>query len=59
MEDITRYSDDELSLIVFNDEYWYGQRKNTKVLEYNLRECFKFTDEQLQVLRADIATEEE
>lgn len=58
-EDITGYSDQELSLLVFNDEYWYKQRRNVKLLMYGLSECFVFTQEQADVLKQDLQDEEE
>ena len=57
-QDITQYSDDELSLIVFNDEGLYRERKRAS-LEDTLREFFIFTDEQLQVLKDDLENEED
>ena len=54
MQDITMYSDNELSLQVFNDEYFYIERHN---LDYVLALCYEefiFTDEQLNVLKQDI-----
>lgn len=57
-QDITQYSDDELSLIVFNDEGLYRFR-NSASLEDTLRDFFIFTDEQLQVLKDDLENEEE
>jgi hypothetical protein len=57
-QDITEYSDDELSLIVFNDEGLYRERKRAS-LEDTLREFFIFTDEQLQVLKDDLENEED
>lgn len=58
-QDITEYSDNELSLIVFNDECFYRMRRNRKALISSLEEFFKFTDEQLEVLNNDLDSDEE
>lgn len=54
MQDLTQYSDNELSLQVFNDEYLYNFR-HVDYLEEILEELFLFTDEQLHVLKGDLA----
>jgi len=50
MRNITQYSDDELALIVFNDEYFYIERLNRPYLIALIREEIVFTDKQLSVL---------
>jgi len=51
--DIRRYSDNELSLIVFNDETYYRCRHNKLFIEA-ISEDFLFTDAQLEVLIQDL-----
>jgi hypothetical protein len=58
-QDLTGYSDSELSLIVFNDECLYRQRRRRASLVETLREFFIFTDEQLQELNNDLDADEE
>ena len=53
-QDITIYSDNELSLIVFNDEYLYKLRHNERALLETLNEFFIFNDEQLETLKDDL-----
>ena len=55
-QDLTQYSDQELSLHVFNTEFLYHQR-NTPNFEDILREYFIFSDEQLEVLEQDLKDE--
>lgn len=50
MKNITQYSDDELALTVFNDEYFYIERLNRPYLMALIREEIVFTDKQLSVL---------
>jgi len=52
-EDITRYSDDDLSLRVFNDESLYYLRHDSDLISI-LEEYYIFTEEQLQVLSDDL-----
>ena len=59
MIDLTNYSDDELSLMVFNDEYFYIERKNEDYLLALCNEEFIFTAEQLAVLKQDLADDRE
>jgi hypothetical protein len=55
MENITHYSEDELSLRVFNDELMYRHRNDIKWLkETILDEFFTYTPEQYNVLLQDI-----
>jgi len=51
--DITQYSDSELSLIVFNDEYLYSKR-HSRHLKDTLDEFFIYTPEQWQELQQDL-----
>jgi len=53
MQDLTNYSDEELSLQVFNDEGLYNMRHDTLLHEL-LSEFFTFTYEQEQVLIQDL-----
>jgi len=53
MEDLREYSDDELSLRVFNDEYLYDIR-HTGDLEFIIDEYFVYTLRQYKVLQADL-----
>jgi|SaaInlV_100m_DNA_5_1039725.scaffolds.fasta_scaffold11845_3 hypothetical protein len=53
-QDITEYSDQELSLHVFNDEYYYNERNHREYLLALVAEQFKYTDEQLSVLLEDL-----
>jgi hypothetical protein len=54
--DITMHSENELSLIVFNDEYLYT-RRHSKFLVHTLKDLYKFTDEQMNVLINDLKEE--
>lgn len=57
MEDLRQYSDDELSLRVFNEEYFYCERNYDDKPDYVIalcREEFFFTDDQLEVLKQDL-----
>tara|TARA_R110000823_G_scaffold310170_1_gene434955 strand:- start:460 stop:657 length:198 start_codon:yes stop_codon:yes gene_type:complete len=47
---ITNYSDNELSLLVMNDEDYYIQMENPKLLLETLYQDFIYTDKQLKVL---------
>jgi hypothetical protein len=53
MNDITNYSDHELSLLVFNDEGLYEQRHEDGFLDI-IHTLFKYTDEQLSELKSDL-----
>ena len=54
MYDCRQYSDNELSMIVFNDEFLYNQRH--RMNEVLLSEMgIKYTSEQYTVLLDDIA----
>ena len=47
---LTNYSDNELSLLVMNDEDYYIQMENPKLLLETLYQDFIYTDKQLKVL---------
>ena len=59
MKDLTTYSDDELSLNVFNDEYFYVERHNVDYLMALCAEEFHFTDAQKDVLIQDLIDDKE
>ncbi len=50
MLDITMYGDNELSLIVFNDEWLYNQRWDEASLLETIKEYYIYTDDQLDEL---------
>lgn len=52
-QDIRQHSDQELSLLVFNDETLYRMRKQKGFIEF-LNDFLIYTDEQLAVLRQDL-----
>lgn len=56
-QDITEYSDSELSLLVMNDEGLYRMRRSSN-LRAELEEFFIFTDEQWDELAQDLQEEE-
>ena len=47
---LKNYSDNELSLLVMNDEDYYIQMENPKLLLETLYQDFIYTDKQLKVL---------
>lgn len=53
-QDLTGYSEDELSLNVMNDEGLYLIRNNIMRNPTLLNEFFIYTDEQLDVLMTDL-----
>ncbi len=57
-QDITMYSDNELSLIVFNDEYFYNHRHRRDLIPL-LQDMFIFTDAQLRVLEEDLIIDQD
>ena len=57
MQDLTQYSDQELSLVVFNTEYLYHLRHNESALFEVLDESFVYTDDQRAELIQDIEDE--
>lgn len=54
MKDLRTYSDKELSLNVFNDEYFYIEIDNPKYLLALVKEEFIYTNNQLEYLINDI-----
>ena len=52
-QDLRDYSDNELSLLVFNDEGLYNMRHKRDFIEF-INEYFIYTDDQLEVLKADL-----
>ena len=54
MKDLTIYSKQELSLQVFNDEYFYVERGHREYLLALVNEEFHYTNAQLEVLLADL-----
>tara|TARA_R110000787_G_C13324110_1_gene436731 strand:- start:422 stop:601 length:180 start_codon:yes stop_codon:yes gene_type:complete len=59
MINITMHDDQELSLIVMNDEYFYNERGDRQYILALVAEEFIHTDEQLAVLIEDLDGEEE
>jgi len=57
-QDLREYSENELSLLVFNDEGLYKMRDRSCLVE-TLNDFFIFTDEQLEVLKQDIQDDNE
>lgn len=53
MTDLTQYSENELSLMVFNDEGLYQQRFSLNIVD-TLKEFFLFTKEQEDILISDL-----
>lgn len=58
-QDISNYSDDELSMLVFNNEGFYRMRNNETRLIEALTSHYIFTDEQLDVLKKDLEEDKE
>lgn len=56
--DITNYSDEELSLIVFNDEILYLSRHNDNFFDL-IDDEFIYTDEQKDVLIQDLSDDKD
>jgi hypothetical protein len=54
MIDLTQYTDQELSLQVFNDEYFYIERSNRPYLLALIDEEFIYTREQMDELIKDL-----
>jgi len=54
MENLTQYTDQELSLRVFNDEYFYIERANVDYLKALIAEEFHYTQDQMSVLLVDL-----
>jgi hypothetical protein len=58
MNDIRNYGDKELSLLVFNDEYFYTERKDTDFLQALINEEFLYTEKQMSVLANDLVEDD-
>jgi hypothetical protein len=56
MQDITQYSDNELSRLVFNDEYLYWSRRKP-FLKDIIDQSYIYTDEQWATLQQDLEDE--
>ena len=56
-QDLKIHSDNELSLLVFNDEYLYRIRHRQHFKDL-IDECFEYTDDQWQVLVDDLENDE-
>ena len=54
MKDLTIYSDNELSLQVFNDQYFYSEIHHPEYLMALIKEEFVYTPEQMQTLVDDL-----
>lgn len=54
MQDLTDYSELELSLLVYNDEGLYRMRRHILRDPSLLNDMFKYTDDQLKVLISDL-----
>lgn len=54
MIDLTDFSDAELSLQVFNDEYFYTERGSVEYLIALINEEFIYTVKQLEILLDDL-----
>ena len=59
MQNLTQYTDQELSLIVFNDEYFYIERHNLPYLKALINEEFVYTPEQMHELENDLVEDSE
>ncbi len=55
--DLTEYSDNELSLMVFNEEWLYSMRGKPSLFD-TIDEFFIYTDDQLEVLKQDLKDDE-
>lgn len=53
-QDITMYSEEALSLHVFNDEYLYNNRHMNYFIDYIIKEMYIYTEDQLEVLENDL-----
>ena len=59
MKDLTMYGDQELSLNVFNDEYFYVERHNRPFLIALINEEFHYTQDQMAELIQDLDDEDQ
>lgn len=57
-KDITKYSQNELSMVVFNEEYLYNMR-GTSYLEEFLNDNYVYTPEQWAVLQWNLEEDRE
>lgn len=55
--DIRDQSENKLSLIVFNNEFLYNQRRRSNFVEL-LNDLYLYTDEQFEVLKKDLEGQE-
>ena len=53
-KDLTEYSDQELSLHVMNDAYFYNEREHKAYFMALIDEQFIYTPAQLQTLKNDL-----
>ena len=58
MQDLTQYSDAELSLMVFNDEGLYRDRNKSWFVD-SLKDMFIFTQQQMDELLVDLEDDAE
>ena len=58
MQDLTQYSDAELSLMVFNDEGLYRDRNKSWFVD-SLKNMFIFTQQQMDELLVDLEDDAE
>lgn len=58
MQDIKQYSDKELSLLIYNDEYLYKQRHEFYKSPSALGIFFEYRPEQLETFLSDYESEE-
>ena len=58
MIDITNYSDNELSINVYNDEELYSMRTDKRLLMLMINSFFMYTDAQMEVLEQDLLDED-
>ena len=58
MKDLRQYTNLELSVMVFNDEYFYNERLNRPFLMALIEEEFYFTKAQKKALINDLNNEE-
>ena len=54
MKDLTMHSDDELSLQVFNDQYFYSEIDHPEYLMALIKEEFVYTTKQMETLVEDL-----
>lgn len=54
MENISMHSNDELSLRVFNDEYFYNEIHHPEYLMALIKEEYVYSDEQMDRLVEDL-----